>query len=164
MTWKVLKSTASSSTSSLALIIHTPAKKGEELYNNYGPKPNAELVLGYGFSIENNPDDTIRLKISGFDYTSELGLDDDSRHAFWDLFTTDLLDDDEDVTLQERLEQELECVERLSEMVQDLIQRLPQEANEAMRPEVATMWTDYVGGSSLLVILKRYFRLIVMLT
>ncbi|PNS16561.1 Ribosomal lysine N-methyltransferase 4 [Sphaceloma murrayae] len=33
--------------------------KGEEVYNNYGPKSNSELLMGYGFCIENNPYDCV---------------------------------------------------------------------------------------------------------
>lgn len=34
---------------------------GEELYNNYGPKSNDELLLGYGFVIPDNPNDKVLL-------------------------------------------------------------------------------------------------------
>lgn len=49
----------------LALVVHSPIEKGEEAFNNYGPKPNSELILVYGFSLAENPDDTIVLKIGG---------------------------------------------------------------------------------------------------
>ena len=45
------------------LILNTPSAAGQELFNNYGPKPNSSLILGYGFSIADNPDDTIILKL-----------------------------------------------------------------------------------------------------
>ncbi|KAI0742636.1 SET domain-containing protein [Daedaleopsis nitida] len=50
---------------SISLVIHASTPRGAELLNNYGPKPNSELILGYGFSLPNNPDDTIVLKIGG---------------------------------------------------------------------------------------------------
>ena len=50
---------------SISLVIETATPCGGELLNNYGPKPNAELILGYGFSLPDNPDDTIVLKIGG---------------------------------------------------------------------------------------------------
>ncbi|KAL7424282.1 hypothetical protein Q5752_001872 [Cryptotrichosporon argae] len=34
-----------------------------EVYNNYGPKANDELVLGYGFALRDNPDDTVALRL-----------------------------------------------------------------------------------------------------
>ncbi|KIM46435.1 hypothetical protein M413DRAFT_24163 [Hebeloma cylindrosporum] len=49
----------------ISLVIHSSGVRGQELFNNYGPKPNSELILGYGFSIAHNPDDTIVLKIGG---------------------------------------------------------------------------------------------------
>ncbi|KAG0027934.1 hypothetical protein BGZ82_008703 [Podila clonocystis] len=37
-------------------------KKGEQVFNNYGPKSNEELLVGYGFCIEDNADDMVTLK------------------------------------------------------------------------------------------------------
>ncbi|KAG0277478.1 hypothetical protein BGZ95_005876 [Linnemannia exigua] len=37
-------------------------KKGDQVFNNYGPKSNEELLTGYGFCIENNADDLVTLK------------------------------------------------------------------------------------------------------
>lgn len=39
----------------------TPA--GEEVFNNYGPKGNDELLLGYGFCIPSNPYSTVSLTL-----------------------------------------------------------------------------------------------------
>ncbi|KAK9366824.1 hypothetical protein V1509DRAFT_628632 [Lipomyces kononenkoae] len=36
---------------------------GDEVFNNYGPKGNEELLMGYGFCIENNPLDVVTLKL-----------------------------------------------------------------------------------------------------
>ncbi|CAO3563917.1 unnamed protein product [Mortierella alpina] len=38
------------------------ARKGDQLFNNYGPKSNEELLTGYGFCIEDNKDDMVTLK------------------------------------------------------------------------------------------------------
>jgi hypothetical protein len=38
-------------------------KKGEEVNNNYGPKSNEELLMGFGFTLPNNADDTYTLAI-----------------------------------------------------------------------------------------------------
>ncbi|CAI5756245.1 unnamed protein product [Candida verbasci] len=37
--------------------------QGDEIFNNYGLKGNEELLLAYGFAIENNSNDSIALKI-----------------------------------------------------------------------------------------------------
>jgi hypothetical protein len=34
-----------------------------EVWNNYGPKGNEELLLGYGFALRENPADTVKLKL-----------------------------------------------------------------------------------------------------
>lgn len=36
---------------------------GSEVFNNYGPKSNDELLLGYGFCIEDNPFDKVLLRL-----------------------------------------------------------------------------------------------------
>lgn len=38
--------------------------KTDELFNNYGPKGNAELLLGYGFVLENNEVDSLQLSLT----------------------------------------------------------------------------------------------------
>ncbi|KAI0752124.1 SET domain-containing protein [Fomes fomentarius] len=66
VSWVVSSPIADGSTQQhISLVIHTPTPRGAELLNNYGPKPNSELILGYGFSLPNNPDDTIVLKMGG---------------------------------------------------------------------------------------------------
>jgi hypothetical protein len=46
-------------------VTHNASSPGAEIFNNYGAKPNSELLLGYGFTLPANPDDTIVLKIGG---------------------------------------------------------------------------------------------------
>ncbi|KAF4554924.1 SET domain-containing protein 1 [Elsinoe fawcettii] len=41
------------------LSLHEGVSKGSEIFNNYGPKSNSELLMGYGFCIEGNPYDTV---------------------------------------------------------------------------------------------------------
>lgn len=36
---------------------------GAEIYNNYGPKSNGELLIGYGFCLPNNPHDTVAMTL-----------------------------------------------------------------------------------------------------
>ncbi|TGZ78704.1 SET domain-containing protein [Ascodesmis nigricans] len=56
--------TWSPSTTCLSLFPNTPISASSELYNNYGPKPNAELLMGYGFSLASNPCDHYPLVIN----------------------------------------------------------------------------------------------------
>jgi len=75
VSWVVTRSSPSSSSTSsssvdshgntISLVIHSASKAGAEIFNNYGVKPNSELLLGYGFTLPANPDDTIVLKIGG---------------------------------------------------------------------------------------------------
>ncbi|KAF1944816.1 SET domain-containing protein [Clathrospora elynae] len=51
---------------------------GQELFNNYAPKQNDELLLGYGFCLEDNPIEQFALKLAFppqlQQYAQELGL------------------------------------------------------------------------------------------
>ena len=38
--------------------------KGGELFNNYGARPNEELLFSHGFALVNNPLDTVDLVLS----------------------------------------------------------------------------------------------------
>ncbi|WRT63968.1 uncharacterized protein IL334_000895 [Kwoniella shivajii] len=50
-------------TPSVSLVSTQSTQSGSQLYNNYGPKSNEELLLGYGFVIPSNPDDVVTLKL-----------------------------------------------------------------------------------------------------
>lgn len=41
--------------------VNDEVQAGEEVFNNYGPKSNGELLIGYGFCIPDNPYDTVAL-------------------------------------------------------------------------------------------------------
>lgn len=43
--------------------INNEIPPGVEVFNNYGPKGNGELLIGYGFCIPNNPYDTVALTL-----------------------------------------------------------------------------------------------------
>ncbi|KAG8955377.1 hypothetical protein FRC04_008728 [Tulasnella sp. 424] len=57
----------------VSIVVGSEVKAGSEVLNNYGPKPNSELILGYGFSLPNNPDDTIVLQLGGSPTKWEIG-------------------------------------------------------------------------------------------
>ncbi|KAG5418345.1 hypothetical protein I9W82_003873 [Candida metapsilosis] len=60
--------------------------KGEEVFNNYGQKGNEELLLAYGFAIENNSADSAALKIkipdSRMQVAENLGIELPSIHDY----------------------------------------------------------------------------------
>jgi hypothetical protein len=49
---------------SLKLLDGESFEAGQELFNNYAPKQNDELLLGYGFCLENNPIEQFPLKLA----------------------------------------------------------------------------------------------------
>ncbi|CAK0830707.1 unnamed protein product [Prorocentrum cordatum] len=48
---------------SLEFVCDGPVKPGDQIWNNYGAKGNAELLLCYGFAAEGNPCDSVRLPL-----------------------------------------------------------------------------------------------------
>ncbi|WVF70755.1 hypothetical protein IAT40_005549 [Kwoniella sp. CBS 6097] len=48
---------------SISLVSTKETESGVQLFNNYGAKPNEEWLLGYGFVIPSNPDDTVNLRL-----------------------------------------------------------------------------------------------------
>ncbi|EKM52323.1 uncharacterized protein PHACADRAFT_126051 [Phanerochaete carnosa HHB-10118-sp] len=152
----------SDSEPSISLALHTLTPAGAELLNNYGPKPNAELILGYGFTLPNNPDDTIVLKIGGVKYvnpTWEVGRDARGAGPVWDAVKDAVLaqnrhDVDEEERATYSAEDELWATEVLVEMAEDLLGRLPPNSSvaisddeqSAIRPEVAQMLDHYIEG------------------
>lgn len=63
---------------SLNLLEGDTFQTGQELFNNYAPKQNDELLLGYGFCLENNPIEQFPLKLAFSpmlqDYAQATGL------------------------------------------------------------------------------------------
>lgn len=149
----------------LSLVIHSRTRPGEELYNNYGPKPNAELILGYGFSLEENPDDTIVLSIGGGPASStsnpgekrkwEVGRDARGvegvwHHVFGVISSASQPGEAEELAAA-RFENQLDAASMLSEMCRSYLRRLPQIPNvsdaSAPEPEVLTMLVHYIEGA-----------------
>lgn len=61
MTWL----TSSTPTPSISLVTPSGVDSDVQVFNNYGPKPNEELLLGYGFVLPSNPDDVVALRLGG---------------------------------------------------------------------------------------------------
>lgn len=57
----------------LSIIFGEDIPASSEVFNNYGAKPNSELILGYGFALPNNPDDTIVMQLGGSQAKREIG-------------------------------------------------------------------------------------------
>ena len=151
----------------LSLVIHSQTGPGEELLNNYGAKPNAELILGYGFSLEGNPDDTIVLSIGGGPATSasnpgeknkwEVGRDARGVEGVWrhvlDVISSASQPDEAEESAAARFESQLDAASMLAEMCRSYLQRLPEIPNASdaptpeLRPEVLRMLMHYIEGA-----------------
>jgi hypothetical protein len=165
ISWSVDKlenGTASSQmmTKSLSLVSHKRTEPFEEVFNNYGAKPNDELLLGYGFTLANNSEDVLLLKLPGSErrfkiLRAALGLGESE--AVWNEigrrlqegFATD--EDDLDVAFAEL---QLEIGQILPEMLRDLKAKLPLAAAfdpslPEIRSEVREMVWNYIEGMQL---------------
>ncbi|KAK8865828.1 hypothetical protein IAR55_000976 [Kwoniella newhampshirensis] len=57
------KSSSGTPTPSISLVTAQASAADSQLFNNYGAKPNEELLLGYGFVLDSNPDDIVNLRL-----------------------------------------------------------------------------------------------------
>lgn len=135
-------------TPNISLVLHTPTERGQELLNNYGAKPNSELILGYGFSLPQNPDDTIVLKIGGIDGKKwEVGRSAKGVEGIWNEIVRSI---QEHPDSPPNYEDNLNAAGALMEMVEALLDRLSSNTNKPqcvdIRPEVSLMFHDYVEG------------------
>ena len=140
---------------------HTATKAGAEIFNNYGAKPNSELLLGYGFTLPANPDDTIVLKIGGLGGSSgttarhEVSRDARGATAVWGAIMEAVKkaqgnEEGEDEVPEWQLV--LDCADMLRSMTESLLGRLPggvvpgSEVPGALRGDVVQMIDHYVSG------------------
>jgi len=134
------------------LIIRSPTAAREQLFNNYGPKPNAELLLAYGFVIPDNPDDTIVLKLGGSDKRWEVGRGAKGIEGVWEEVKSKLSQQDPEAEAED-WEVSLGVAEVLEEMIWRLVQALPtlgeKDQSFGIRSDVALMVRIYVKGTGL---------------
>ncbi|KAF9505830.1 hypothetical protein BS47DRAFT_1378233 [Hydnum rufescens UP504] len=145
------------------LLLRSPTLAQTEVFNNYGPKPNSELLLGYGFIIPSNPEDTIVLKLGGSAHRHEISRDVftlagcNGMRDLWaevEMMVLTSGEDDESVTSMEGgWEVTLEVCEALKDMVARKIDALPDLTSftsspnpPAVRPDVTEMIIEYVQG------------------
>ncbi|KAF8721442.1 hypothetical protein AX14_010356 [Amanita brunnescens Koide BX004] len=131
------------------VVLHDPAESQQEIYNNYGPKPNSELILGYGFSLRHNPEDSVLLKVGGLDGQRwSVGRDGHGMQGLWNEIVQWIREEAEG-----DCEDQVEAADLLTEMAQMFLERMPQAGTQGilgvaqgMRGEVALMLQDYVSG------------------
>jgi hypothetical protein len=148
VSWVVSYADTNETALNISLVLHTSTGRGQELLNNYGPKPNSELILGYGFSLPQNPDDTIVLKISGIDGKKwEVGRFAKGVEGIWNEIVRSIREQHDS---SQNYEDHLNAASALMEMVEALLHRLPSGTNEPqsvnIRPEVSLMLCHYVEG------------------
>ncbi|KAG2013346.1 tho2 protein [Coprinopsis cinerea AmutBmut pab1-1] len=138
------------SVSSISLIAHSAIWTGQEVFNNYGPKPNSELILSYGFSIQDNPDDSIILKLGGTDGRKWIiGRNATGVDGLWKE-VLEKVSGEEYAHAAGDYEAVLDASGMLQDMVKMSLEKLPglEEPNlaDSVRPHVASMLRDYVQG------------------
>lgn len=158
ISWSIDRSPDANQGPRLSLISHKQNEVDEELYNNYGAKPNDELLLGYGFVLANNPEDTLLLKLPASERRYRIGRGAAGEvEAVWNEIGRRLQEgfpsdtDDLDVMVAEL---QMEIGQILPEMVVGLRERLPDlsvldgpEPLPGVRLEVQRMIHIYVQGT-----------------
>jgi hypothetical protein len=142
----------------ISLVTRTAMNAGAEIFNNYGAKPNSELLLGYGFTLPANPDDTIALKIGRAPGPSdgeqqqqqqqqhELGRGARGAASVWDPIVEAVK------SAEEKEEPEwqiiLDSANILRGMTESLLGRLPRPPvpDALRRTDVAEMISHYIAG------------------
>lgn len=153
-----------SESSTISLVHHLPISAPPvEIFNNYGPKGNPELILGYGFVIHDNPDDTIVLRVGGGPGGTagkrwEIGREAKGIEGLWQEIlrivsppspNEDDVNSDEDEEMHPpQWSLDLDAAAALQSMVESSLGRLPSTFPEgaALRPEVREMIQVYVKG------------------
>ncbi len=139
--------------------------KDEQVFNNYGPKSNAELILGYGFALEDNPEDSLVLKLGGQGVSGtrhEIQQNGENLDAVYEeLKGINVQNSAEEEEPPEEWEVELEVADLLGEMVSAMKEKiwgaLPRTEGTAtdresgIRAEVLKMIQIYISGQARLV-------------
>jgi hypothetical protein len=144
----------------LSLKCESGYQKGQEIFNNYGLKSNAELILGYGFALEDNPEDILALKLGGSGVTGKRheifrgarGLDslwEEMKEIFLAAAAADVEEEPEtwDVELAVA-EQLIEMVSVTRDKIEAALSKVEGAAgrSDLLRPEVGTMARAYLEG------------------
>ncbi len=146
---------------------HSASNPDSEIFNNYGAKPNSELLLGYGFTLPANPDDTIVLKIGGTRDTTaatndkaaaaaadarvryEVGRGARGAAAVWGAIVDAVKGEEGEDSEAPEWQIVLDSADMLRSMTKSLLGRLPQ-ANRVvpgtLRGGVVEMIDHYVSG------------------
>lgn len=135
----------------VTIVPHDPTPAGQEIFNNYGPKPNAELLLGYGFTLPNNPDDTIVLKLGGANGRKwSVGRNARGVEGLWIEILT-AVGGNSDSEADGDFETILDAGGALGEMASSMYERLPTveaiAGKPGIRAQVVQMFRHYVEGT-----------------
>lgn len=142
----------------ISIISHSKTPLGEEVFNNYGLKANDELILGYGFSLPQNPEDKITLQLGGSSNKWAIGRLASGVEGLWNEVRQLVAETPEEIGYED----DLEAAQLLLEMVQkkfDLLPDLPDENGASLRPAVRLMLKHYLEGQrDILTSLKTHFE------
>lgn len=157
VSWVVSCQDATSGT--IAIVVHptmpTPdldpgpdVQSAVEVFNNYGPKSTDELILGYGFSIGDNPDDTIALQIGGATASHKWIVGRRAHHV--DGLWSDIRGRVAGGQSEDSFEDDLETAAVLSDMVQAKLDGMKTvadvQSSDQIRPTVKVMLEHYIAG------------------
>lgn len=154
----ISNSTNSPQTYEISLLIHPSTPAHSELFNNYGPKSNAEFLLGYGFVIQNNPEDVVAFQMRQPGGTTsrriEIGRLNRGIEPLWEqmvTFTEASMEDDGAKNELPEWQLNIEAGKMFLHFLkgsQEKAPRMPSTPPEGVRPDVFDMIQIYVEGYS----------------
>lgn len=141
---------ATKETPTISIVRHSTSIAGQELFIDYGAKPNAELILGYGFAVPDNADDTILLRVGGGateGTTWQVGRAAAGAEGLYQEILHFVSEEypQGDISYEDHLS----ASDSLAMMVEGSLNRLPDanaEKDDAIRPSVYLMRRYYLQG------------------
>jgi hypothetical protein len=117
-------------------------KKGEECFNNYGPKSNTSLLFMHGFSLRNNPNDVVELSLKTKDVNGKIsvlwedkfyGNETSIPLSMLSNFIEDEGDDKKDVNGEDTIEISSDVIHYCLEYIQAQLRPLEVNQNEELK-------------------------------
>ncbi|KAF8523931.1 hypothetical protein BU17DRAFT_43416 [Hysterangium stoloniferum] len=161
VSWEITSLHSMPTINQVSLVVRVSTLAGNEVFNNYGLKPNSELILGYGFSLPENPDDTIVLKIGGVPNLHsaraswEVGRYAKGIEGMWEemkaIIRGVIASGDEEEEEPMEWELEIETADTLTDMLENKVSALPVVPDippQNVRKDVLGMIRHYVEGQN----------------
>ncbi|KZS93388.1 SET domain-containing protein [Sistotremastrum niveocremeum HHB9708] len=135
----------------ISLVSRADIHPNSEILNNYGLKSNAELILGYGFALPKNPEDTLVLKLGSSSVRHEITRSGDGIEEVCQELALVLKQQLAEESIED-WDLDLEVLDRFKEMMEVVSSKLYHAGARVEEPEgdvqadVRQMMLTYIAG------------------